>query len=261
MFCQPGLDLRHGIGRLMRSQNDAGAGTVQWVAVQQGRTPDVVSDPTGSVVTSTWLFCNMVQQCRSEFAMAAGTVSLRYFVLGLLTQQSMSGYDIKRSLKGLSWLIGCPSGGSLYPVLRVLRQEDLVTVEIVPGLDRPPRKIYSITEAGHQALQAWIEQPISANAPLRAFVMRLLLADSHSPSRLSAHLQQRRAQVATQHATLVGGLGAAASRLNLGQQMALDYGLALATAELAWLDTTLDRLREQQSPEEEVQSVSKASAV
>jgi DNA-binding PadR family transcriptional regulator len=192
--------------------------------------------------------------------MAAGTVSLRYFILGLLTQQPMSGYDIKRFLAGLSWLAGSPSGGSLYPVLRTLRQENLVTVETVPGLDRPPRKIYSITGAGHQALQAWIEQPIVANAPLRAFVMRLLLADSHSPARLSAHLQQRRAQVATHHATLVGGLETSA-RLNQGQQLALDYGLALATAELAWLDTTLDRLREQPLPEEDVQGDSVASAV
>jgi PadR family transcriptional regulator AphA len=190
--------------------------------------------------------------------MAAGTVSLRFFILGLLTQQPLSGYDIKRSLKGLSWLIGSPSGGSLYPVLRALRQEDLVTVETVPGLDRPPRKIYSITEAGHQALQAWIEQPVAANAPLRAFVMRLLLADSHSHARLSVYLQQRRAQVATHHAALVRGLESPSTTLNLGQHLALDYGLALATAELAWLDTTLDRLREQPLPEGAVQSTSGA---
>lgn len=191
--------------------------------------------------------------------MAAGTVSLRYFILGLLTQQPMSGYDIKRFLKGLSWLVGSPSGGGLYPVLRALRQEGLVTVEIVPGLDRPPKKIYSITEAGHQALQAWIEQPVAANAPLKAFVMRLVLADSHSHSRLCAHLQQRQRQVATYRATLLGGLETGAS-LNLGQQLAVDYGLALATAELAWLDTTLDRLREKPPPEEDVQSESGASA-
>jgi PadR family transcriptional regulator AphA len=193
--------------------------------------------------------------------MAAGTVSLRHFILGLLTQQPMSGYDIKCFLKGLNWLIGSPSGGSLYPVLRALRQEDLVTVETVPGLDRPPKKIYSITEAGHQALHAWIEQPIAANAALRAFVMRLLLADSHSHARLSAHLHQRRAQVATHHTGLVGGLETPGAKLNLGQQLALGYGLALAKAELAWLDTTLARLREEPLPEEDVQSDSVASAV
>jgi PadR family transcriptional regulator AphA len=192
--------------------------------------------------------------------MATGRVSLRYFVLGLLTQQPMSGYDIKCSLKRLSWLIGNPSGGSLYPVLRVLRQEDLATVETAPGLSRPPKKIYSITETGHQALQAWMEQPVPANAPLRAFVMRLLLADCHSPARLSVHLQQRRTQVATRHASLAGGLETD-RMLNRGQQLALDYGLALATAELAWLDTALDRLREQPLPEEGVQGDSGAQAV
>jgi PadR family transcriptional regulator AphA len=189
--------------------------------------------------------------------MAAGMVSLRYFILGLLAQQPMSGYDIKRFLKGLIWLIGSPSGGSLYPVLRALRQEDLVTVEIVPGLDRPPRKIYSIAEAGHLALQAWIEQPIAANAPLKAFVMRLLLADSHSSARLSAYLQLRRAQVAAHQATLAGGLETGPG-LNLGQRLALDYGLALAETELAWLDTTMHRLRAQPLPETDVQIASGA---
>lgn len=183
--------------------------------------------------------------------MAAGVVSLRYLMLGLLTQQPMTGYDIKCFLKGLNWLTGSPSGGSLYPVLRALRQEDLVTVEIVPGLDRPPKKVYNITEAGQQALQSWIEQPAAANGSLRAFVMRLLLADSHSPARLSAHLKLRRAQVAGHRATLVEGFDAPGTTPNLGQALALDYGLALATAELAWLDTTLDRLQEQPLPEED----------
>jgi PadR family transcriptional regulator AphA len=191
--------------------------------------------------------------------MAAGTVSLRYFILGLLTQQPMSGYDIKCFLKGLNWLIGSPSSGSLYPALRALRQEDLVTMEVVPGLDRPPKKIYSVTEAGHQALQAWIEEPIAANATLRAFVMRLLLADSHSRARLCAHLQQRRAQVATHQALLDGSLETPSAGPKLGQQLALDYGTALATAELAWLDTALDRLREQSLPKEDVQGESEAS--
>ena len=183
--------------------------------------------------------------------MAAGAVSLRYLILGLLTQQPMTGYDIKSFLGGLNWLTGSPSGGSLYPVLRALRQEDLVTVEVVPGLDRPSKKIYDITEAGQQALRTWTEQPTGANGSLRAFVMRLLLADSYSPARLSAHLKQRRAQVAGHRAVLAGGLGAPGTGPSLGQELALDFGLALATAELSWLDTALDRLQENPRLEED----------
>lgn len=171
--------------------------------------------------------------------MAVTNVNLRYFVLGLLAQQPMSGYDIKRLLKGLSWLIGSPSSGSLYPILRGLLEEGLVTVEIIPGLDRPPRKIYSIEKVGRQALQAWIGQPLASEAPLKAFLMRLVLAGNLSSATLTAHLQRRRAQVASHQAELVKMTGALDGGSDPGLLLALSYGLALAAAELSWLDVTL----------------------
>ena len=139
--------------------------------------------------------------------MPAGVVNFSFFILGLLAQKPMSGYDIKRFMKSLGWLIGSPGGGSLYPVLRALLQEDLVTVDIISGLDRPPRKIYSLTGTGREALQSWIQQPVVATASLKAFVMRLLLADSYTQAGLLAHLQERRAQVAAHHANLTEGAG------------------------------------------------------
>jgi PadR family transcriptional regulator AphA len=183
--------------------------------------------------------------------MAGATVSLRYFILGLLTQQPMSGYDVKRSLKGLSWLIGSPSGGSLYPILRALRQEGLVTVEIVPGLDKPPKKTYSVTEDGRQQLQAWVDQPAVSRAPLKAFVMRLLLAGNFSSAALTAHLRQRRAQVADHYDALHGALDMSRQEDDLQRFLAMDYGLALATAELSWLDHTLHDLSQQSHLQED----------
>jgi DNA-binding PadR family transcriptional regulator len=187
----------------------------------------------------------------SECAMAAGTVSLRYFALGLLAQQPMSGYDIRRFLRSLSWLIGSPSAGSLYPVLRTLPDEGLATVETIPSLDRPPRKIYTITQAGRQQLQAWVDQPAVAKAPLKAFVMRLLLAGSFSLDRLTAHLQQRRAQVASHHDALHQAVSTLQMEDDLGQYLAMDYGKALAAVELDWLDRTLRELSRQPVPQED----------
>jgi DNA-binding PadR family transcriptional regulator len=111
--------------------------------------------------------------------MPAGVVNLKFLILGLLAQRPMSGYDIKRFMKSFGWLIGSLGGGSLYPVLRGLLEEDLVAVEVIPGLDRPPCKIYGITEAGRRALKSCIQQPVVASSSLKAFVMRLLLADSY----------------------------------------------------------------------------------
>jgi PadR family transcriptional regulator AphA len=170
--------------------------------------------------------------------MPTGAASYRYVILGLLLRQPMSGYDIKRYLKSLDWLIGSPSSGSLYPVLRALLQDGYATVEVHPHESRPPRKIYSITEAGQEVLAEWIERPLAANAPLRAFLMRLVLADAHPAIAMISHLKKRRDQIATRQAAIEQTI---LTEAGAHQDIAWDYGLALANAEIAWLDSVLDR--------------------
>jgi hypothetical protein len=57
---------------------------------------------------------------------------------------------------------------------------------------------------------------------------------------LLAHLEQRRARVAAHKMTLEQANEAKGA--DLGERLMLDYGLSLAAAELAWLDSTLARL-------------------
>lgn len=185
--------------------------------------------------------------------MASRTVSFRHVILGLLSQQPMSGYDIKRFLKSLDWLAGSSSFGSIYPALHALLANGLVTVDVVYHQDRPPRKIYSITEVGRQVLQEWINQPVASSASMRAFLMRLMLASNFSQDGLITHLKQRRSQVEVQHATLEQIARAQDEMTDLGQRLVLDYGLAVAMTELAWLDRTLERLSEQPLPMEVAQ--------
>jgi DNA-binding PadR family transcriptional regulator len=174
----------------------------------------------------------------------ASAASIRHFVLGLLNRQPMSGYDIKRFLKRLSWLIDSPSFGSLYPALHALLKDELVTVEVVPCEDKPPRKIYTITEAGERALREWMDQPVSANSSLKAFLMRLILASNLSHDGLTTHLQQRQAQVATHRLALEQASEMMGEDMDLGDRLVLDYGLTVASAELMWLDRVLFRLSE-----------------
>lgn len=170
--------------------------------------------------------------------------SIREVVLGLLARHSMSGYDIRRRLGGLPWLVDSPSFGSLYPGLHTLLADGLVTVEVIPNESRPPRKIYSITEAGRMALQEWAGQPVQPDSSLKEFVMRLVLAGSLSPTGLNDYLEQRLEQVAAIQPELREAVTAASDNGDLGQRLTLDYGLALAEAEMAWLDHTLSQLSE-----------------
>jgi len=171
-----------------------------------------------------------------------GTMSTRHFILGLLSQQPMSGYDIKRFLESLSWLIDSPSFGTLYPALHALLDDGMVTVRVVPGEGKPPRKIYSSTEAGRLALREWMDQPVNADTSLKTFVMRLTLAGCLPSRNLTAYLEQRRAQVAANHSALEQSAELMDEDLDVGERLTLGYALCLATAELNWLDRTLARL-------------------
>jgi PadR family transcriptional regulator AphA len=151
----------------------------------------------------------------------------------------MSGYDIKRFFKSLSWLIDSPSFGSLYPALHALLEGGLVTVEIIPQQDKPPRKIYSITGTGEETLQEWMGQPAESGVSLKAFLMRLILVSNLSQDDLIAHLEQRRIQVASH---LQQTTEAMEQEADLGERLAFDYGVAVANAELAWLNSALSRL-------------------
>jgi DNA-binding PadR family transcriptional regulator len=168
--------------------------------------------------------------------------SFHHFILGLLTQEPMSGYDIKRFLQSLGWLVGSPSYGAIYPALHALLQDNFVTVQVLSDENKPPRKIYTITPAGKQALHEWIHQPFTPSTSTRAFTMRLILADHLSTEGLIAHLQQRYEQVIDHRTGLEQMEDEQSSEMDAGHRLTIDYGMAIANAELLWLQDTLRQL-------------------
>jgi DNA-binding PadR family transcriptional regulator len=168
----------------------------------------------------------------------------RYFVLGLLAQRPMSGYDIKCCFESFGWLIHGPSFGSLYPMLHALLEEEHLTVEVTEGESGLSRKVYTITEEGRQSLEKWIDESLETEKSLKTFLMHLMVADNLSREALLTYLKRRRSQVADYQTTLkqigetTGGNG------DLGERLAIDYGRVLAAAETVWLDRKLDQLRQ-----------------
>lgn len=170
-------------------------------------------------------------------------MNTRHIILGLLAQQPMSGYDIKSLFKGLSWMIGTPSYGSLYPTLHALLEEDLVSVNVEPGNGKPSRKLYSVTEAGREYLNAWLKESAGTESSIKAFTYRLIVSGNLSDHELRDHLSQRRSQVAGFLEAPEDGVTEDAQLAdNQAKQLVRDYGLAIARAELAWLDAQLAQL-------------------
>ncbi len=85
-----------------------------------------------------------------------GIVSLVLLAVLERTDEDLYGYEITRRLAAAN--AGRPifSDGAIYPVLRTLARDGLLSSRIVPSYDGPPRRYYRITDAGRELLRQWL---------------------------------------------------------------------------------------------------------
>jgi DNA-binding PadR family transcriptional regulator len=84
----------------------------------------------------------------------------QYIILGLLTHENLSGYDLKKQIDMMIsqfWNVGY---GQLYPSLKVLEKEGAVSGHAEPSALGPERTVYVITEKGRNQLEEWLRQPV-----------------------------------------------------------------------------------------------------
>ncbi len=73
------------------------------------------------------------------------------------SRESLYGYQIAKLLGDNERSLPLIKQGTLYPVLRSLEQNGLLSSIVEPSVSGPPRKYYKITSEGHEALEAWRE--------------------------------------------------------------------------------------------------------
>ncbi len=82
-----------------------------------------------------------------------------YVILGLLSEEPMTGYQIKQIIDIRFKYFWNESYGQLYPSLRTLREKGFIE-EDASGDDARSRKAYRLTLSGLDALKSWLEQPV-----------------------------------------------------------------------------------------------------
>lgn len=75
---------------------------------------------------------------------------LELCVLCLLHKRDQYGYDVSEYLSGKMDI----ADGTVYPILRKLKNEGLVTTYLSEESGGPPRKYYSLSEQGREAYQS-----------------------------------------------------------------------------------------------------------
>ncbi|TFG70812.1 MAG: PadR family transcriptional regulator [Anaerolineales bacterium] len=88
----------------------------------------------------------------------AGTVSLVLLAILDQSDEPLYGYQIAKQIEAQSQDGISIKQGTLYPVLRSMEENALLSSQVEPSVSGPPRKYYSITDRGHEVLGEWKNQ-------------------------------------------------------------------------------------------------------
>lgn len=179
-----------------------------------------------------------------------------YVVLGILAiHDNQSGYEIRKTIEQSVGFFWGESYGQLYPTLKKLVAEGLVTAD-GPDTGIRARRAYSITPAGSEALKQWLAVPFRDDPPRNEFLLKLFFGDQAAPAISVGHIREFQQKNRRMLATLeeLEKLGRARSSHYPGFKfwiLTLDFGLAQLRAALAWSETALAALEtnEQAKPE------------
>jgi DNA-binding PadR family transcriptional regulator len=125
-------------------------------------------------------------------------VDVQSIILGFLMRGSKTGYELKQYFSiSFSFFSGL-SFGSIYPALRRMAQQGLVTMRQERQTRAPDRKVYTITGKGREVFLDALRAPLALDTGKSPFLMRLFFFADLSPedrvTMLRNHLEAIRQQ-------------------------------------------------------------------
>jgi DNA-binding PadR family transcriptional regulator len=100
-------------------------------------------------------------------------MDVKTILLGFLIYGSMTGYELKKVFEiSFSFFSGL-SYGSIYPALKKMEEEGLITMELQVQDGTPNRKVYTITEVGKAAFAEGIKVPVKFERQKHPLLARL----------------------------------------------------------------------------------------
>jgi PadR family transcriptional regulator AphA len=211
-------------------------------------------------------------------------VSLRFAVLGVLSSQAMTGYDMTRYFKESVGTLWPASAAQTYVELRRLEAEGLISGSVAPRGKLAEKRVYELTSAGRQALRLFATEPYGYPAERDGFRLQFVYLDlvpyAIAREHLNAHIahyrlriEQLRARIdgiknrrsALMQARLRGRDPAIHETIVAFRAHALEAQVMTAEAEIAWakkgltLVANLEHARPSAKPAKRVPPVKKTA--
>lgn len=128
----------------------------------------------------------------------ARTAQTRIAVLGALSVEPMTGYEVRRVIGSVLGHFWHESFGQIYPCLAEL--EAAALVRATPGARANSRQ-FAITDAGRDALATLLAEPPVPQPPRNGTLLRVFLGRSQDPADLAALLDAQESEARARMAT------------------------------------------------------------
>ncbi len=173
-------------------------------------------------------------------------MSADHVILGVISMRPSSGYDIKEEIEqGGAGLLSGVGFGSIYPALKQLEREGLITTQEADVGSRK-RQVHELTAHGWHSLESWLAQPPEYPIPTRdELLLKMVFWASGRPddrATLISHLRLRRQQSQALLERLVQWPKNGYSYISEHGMLVITCMRARLDAELAWIDATIAQL-------------------
>ncbi len=111
-------------------------------------------------------------------------------LLGLLSVEPMSGYDLGQNIRASVGFFWNESYGQIYPNLKRLEERGLATAKTERQKGKPERRIYSITKKGREHLAAWLEAEPQPEIARNELLLKLFFGAQISPQVSLQHVER-----------------------------------------------------------------------
>lgn len=175
-------------------------------------------------------------------------MSLKHAILGFLSLQPMSGYDLKTKMFDGSVSHFWPANqAQVYRTLEQLETEGCVVAQWEMQTERPNRKEYEITEAGLVELRRWLAELRPLPKERFHFLVQLYFARHLSKDEVLAFLRDQREQhmeklTAYQQVEMPAVDDPIMEEQLFFGQFTLDFGLRYEQMLIAWLDDVISQI-------------------
>jgi len=120
--------------------------------------------------------------------MVDGMRTLKHAILGVINREAMTGYDLMKIFNLELVNFWYAKHSQIYPELKKLTDEGLITYETVLQGEKLEKKLYSITEAGKEAFLRWLsKQDLLEPTPKDIFRLKVYFIESMTKEDILKH--------------------------------------------------------------------------